>query len=189
MQYTGEFLLGAPGGALSSVAKVPSLLADGDYGRAAAAVLPKVFRDAAKAIRLSESGVTTSKGERIDGGVPLGVTEFAMQALGFQPGRVAEVYEERNAVKSAERRFNDSREGLLREYRQAPAEDRGAVWERIRSFNADTPAEGRITYANARAALKESARRAQESGQGTYVAKNRRFLQGEGAYANTGRAQ
>lgn len=184
-QYMGEFLIGAPGAALTNASKAPGLLWDGDFAGAASAVLPKGIRDVIKAATLADSGVVTKKGERIDNNVPLGVDEAIMQALGLQPARVQEVYEGRNAIKGAERRLNASRTGLLQDYRQAKPDQRGAVWDRIREWNQGQPREARITFDNARAALRESSRRERESNGGTYVPRNRRFLLEEGRFANT----
>lgn len=186
--YAGELVMGAPGGmvltALSSVGQVM----DGDYGRALEGVLPKGFRDTLKAMRIADEGITTKRGERIDGGRTLDASEMVMQALGFTPASIAEVYERRNAVQGAARRLNTERVDLMRRWRQADPEDRPAIWERIQAWNQRIPPEGRearITRANLIASMNEARRRLRESGSEDYLPRGREYLRREGEFANT----
>lgn len=188
MEYAGGLLTGAPGAMISAWLSAPSLVAKGDYGKAAEALLPKGARDAIKAMRFSEEGITTKRGERIDSNREFDAGDAIMQGLGFTPAAVAETYERRNAVQGASRRFNNERVGLLRDWRQAKPGDRSDVWTRVQEWNQALPPEGRkerITRANLIASEQEAKRRAKASGGADYLPKGREWMRREGEFANT----
>lgn len=188
-QYAGDIVLGAPGAMVASMLQAPRLIADGDYGKAAEAVLPKGLRDVAKAMRFAEEGITTRKGERIDGGRAQNAWEVGLQALGFQPGSTGEVYERRNAVQGEYRRLNTERTDLMREWRQAKPAERAAIWrDQIQPWNQNLPAEGRqarITMDSLLRSLTETQRRAKASGQQDYLPRGYEWVRREGRFANT----
>jgi hypothetical protein len=165
----------------------PRVAAQGDPMRALEGVLPKGFRDVLRAARYNSEGITTRKGERIDGGKDPSGYESVMTALGVGSSRTAEVYERRNAVQGENRRVTRERARLMREWRQASGEDRADVQREIQRFNQGIPAEGRefrITRANLLASQREATRRTRESGGEDYLPRNRRFLRQEGEFAN-----
>lgn len=187
-EYVGGLLTGAPGAMISAWLGAPAQMAKGDYGRAAEALLPKGARDAIKAMRFNEEGITTKRGERIDSNREFTAGDAIMQGLGFTPAAVAETYERRNAVQGASRRFNNERVGLLRDWRQAKPGDRGDVWTRVQEWNQALPPEGRkerITRANLIASEQEAKRRAKASGGADYLPKGREWMRREGEFANT----
>lgn len=186
--YAGEFILGAPGGMVATALGSVGSAMDGDYGRALEGVTPKGIRDGLRTARFLEDGITTRRGERIDGNREFDTSEIVMMALGFTPAAVAETYERRDAVQGAARTFNAQRVQLMRQWRQAEPTDRADVWARIQAWNQDIPPEGRdarITRANLIQSLNEANRRARASGGEDYLPPNREFLRREGAYTNS----
>ena len=192
-EYLGEFLLGAPGAMVMSALSVPKALGDAQPGaagtlRAVEPAMPKGIRDIFRAVRFENEGITTTKGERLDGGRDRSGFETVMTALGIGSSRDAEAYERRDAVQGANRRYTQERTRLMREWRQAdPGEGREAAWQRIQRFNATIPPEGRefrVTRANLQASLREATRRERESGGRDYLPRNRRWLEAEGEFAN-----
>jgi hypothetical protein len=191
-EYAGQFLLGAPGAMVTGMLSAPARLANGEGSRAIEAAAPKFLRDALKTIRFEREGVTTQRGERIDerrqGESGLDGWEAIVQAIGFTPARVAEIYERRNAVQGANRRLTEDRNRLLREYRQAEPGERGEVWQRIVEWNRSLdPAlrEARITRDSLIRSMREAERRRVTSGGADYLPRGREALRREGDFANT----
>lgn len=189
--YAGSMLLGAPGGMLTNVMQVPSMLQRGEYAKATEAVLPKGLRDIVRAMRLESSGITTRRGERIDAGEGFGAWGAAVQAFGFTPGKVAETYERRDAVQGASRRFNNERGALMRRWRDAPPAQRSAIWREIVEWNQGLTRQygaeanrARLTMQALQASLRETERRRAASGQRDYLPRNQEFLRREGRFAN-----
>lgn len=187
-EYMGSFLGGAPGNMLTAMLSAPKQIAEGQGRRAMEDLLPKGVRDAFRASRIANEGVTTRRGERIDSGRDPDAVETLVQALGFTPAYQAEVYERRNAVQSANRQLTQERTRLMRQWRQADPGDRSDAWERIVAWNERLGTEGRearITRANLISSLREATRRTQASGQADYLPANREFLRRRGEFANT----
>ena len=189
--YAGSMLLGAPGGMLTNVMQVPSMLQRGEYAKATEAVLPKGLRDIVRAMRLESSGITTRRGERIDAGEGFGAWGAAVQAFGFTPGKVAETYERRDAVQGASRRFNNERGALMRRWRDAPPAQRSAIWREIVEWNQGLTRQygaeanrARLTMQALQDSLRETERRRAASGQRDYLPRNLEFLRREGRFAN-----
>lgn len=184
--YAGEFILGAPGSMLVAALSAPKLAFSGDYARAAEAVTPKAIRDVIRALRLSEEGVTNRRGERIDGGKDFSTSEAIIQAVGFTPTRVSNIYERRNAVQGELRRFDRKRSELLRALRQAETyEERRKALLAIDDFNRNLSPEqipARITRDNIRQSMREKMRREREAVDGIYVPRSRRFVLDEGRF-------
>jgi hypothetical protein len=187
MEYAGSLVFGAPGSMLTAWLGAPAQLANGDLGRAGEALVPKGARDVMKAMRFSEEGVTTKKGERIDEGREFSVGDAIIQGLGFTPAWTAEVYERRQAVQGANRRLTTERSEMIRNWRQAKPEQRAEQWQRVMEWNQKLPAElrsERITRANLIASEQEAKRRAKASGGADYLPKGREALRKEGDFAN-----
>jgi hypothetical protein len=188
IEYAGSLLLGAPGAMVAAWAGAPSQMAKGDYGRALEAIMPKGVRDLIQTFRFEEEGITTKRGERIDSNREFTTGDAIIKGLGFTPAAVAETYERRNAVQGANRRINNERVALLRDWRQAKPGDRNAVWVRILEWNRELPPDGRaarITRANLIASEQEAKRRARASGGADYLPKGREWIRREGDFANT----
>jgi len=194
-EYIGQLLTGAPGGmvlnAVDSWQQLNKAIGSDkttDYTKAVEGMLPKGFRAPLRAWRTAEVGVTTRRGERIDEGRQLSAGEIAVQALGFQPASVAEVYERRNAVQGLNRRLSSERSNLMMKWRQAEPASRAAIWQDIVEWNQklEPGMRGfRVTRENLIQSLAESRRRAQTSGQGDYVPRGREGVRREGEFANT----
>lgn len=185
--YMGDFILGAPGGIVQKWLSVPGQIANEEWGKAMEAALPKGIADVLKATRISEEGITTRRGERIDANREVPMTETLMQALGLTPAATAETYERRNAVQGASRRISTERNELLRKWRQAEPAERTRIWrENILPWNDGLPGElrsTRITMQNLQASLREATRRERESGGEDYLPRNRAALREEGRFA------
>jgi len=194
-EYIGQLLIGAPGGmvlnAMDSWQQINKAIGSDkptDYTKAIEGLLPKGFRDPLRAWRVSEEGVTTRRGERIDEGRQATAGETAVQALGFTPAAQAEVYERRNAVQGLNRKMTAERSDLMRKWRQAEPEGRQRIWREIVEWNQklEPGMRGfRVTRENLIQSLAESRRRERSSQQGDYLPRGREGLRREGEFANT----
>jgi N12 class adenine-specific DNA methylase len=113
----------------------------GNTERAAEQIMPKALKDALKTLRFATQGVNNLDGQPIV--KDLTPYEYALQAAGFSPARVAEQYKINNALKGYEKQIETRRQALLNGYTMAmslndPEAVRAAA-QKITAFNAANP--------------------------------------------------
>ncbi|HRO36696.1 PLxRFG domain-containing protein [Thauera sp.] len=178
-------LLGPVAGYAGQMGTAAKAFEEGKFARGVEAMLPKFLASPLKAIRYESEGVRSWKGA--DLGITLSEADIVGTALGFNPARVAEMYEGRSAVKGREARLQARREELTNIWWESQqAGDRTGVaeaFDQIRKFNQRNPAFG-ITIKT----LKQSAmarRRAQlQTSQGYFLNRRRDELREFGRFAN-----
>lgn len=82
-------------------------------------VAPKFLRDLAKGARYQSEGLRTRSGNVLLEADEIPWMDSLRKALGFQPARVAEVYERNSALYEAANRVNDERSGLIGRFADA----------------------------------------------------------------------
>lgn len=177
-------LLGPVAGYAGQMGTAAKAFEEGKFARGVEAMLPKFLASPLKAIRYESEGVRSWKGT--DLGITLTEADIVGTALGFNPARVAEMYEGRASVKKREARLQARREELTAMWWEAQqADDRTGVAEaldQIRRFNQRNPSFG-ITMRT----LKQSAmarRRAQlQTSQGYFLSRRRDELRDYGRFA------
>jgi hypothetical protein len=177
-------LLGPVAGYAGQMGTAAKAFEEGKFARGVESMLPKFLASPLKAIRYESEGVRSWTGT--DLGITLSEADIVGTALGFNPARVAEMYEGRTAVKGREARLQARREELTNMWWEAQqAGDRTGVaeaFDQIRTFNTRNPAFG-ITMKT----LKQSAmarRRAQlQTSQGYFLNRRRDELRAFGRFA------
>ncbi len=149
-----DSLAGPMGGMAKNWFVGKKMLDDGNTERAFETWMPKPVRDSMKALRYAREGDNTLKGDPI---VPDVTTpEMLIQALGFQPTRLAEQSAENRALKNYSQQIQDKRQQLVNAFAIAlgTGDDdlRSGVLERMQQFNATNP-EIAISAANLRSNL------------------------------------
>ncbi|WP_374295965.1 PLxRFG domain-containing protein, partial [Sphingomonas sp.] len=116
------------------------LVAEGQVYRGTETMLPKALKDAMKALRYAQEGVTSTRGDLVTDTDPM---DELLQAIGFTPAEVARQYAENRALKGRERQILDRRKALLAAYAMAQQqEDEETVLEvrrKILTFNKTYP--------------------------------------------------
>lgn len=109
--YWLDQLAGPIGGMVANQLRGAELIGDGQVYRGIETMVPKVVKDALKAVRFATQGVNTLRGdplvEDLNGG------QVIAQVLGFTPAEVAARYDANRAVKQYERELLDGRAALL----------------------------------------------------------------------------
>lgn len=119
-------------------------MAEGQVMKGMEAFLPKVAKDALKATRFSNEGLTDATGKEIIGADQMTPWQLFTQSMGLQPSAVSEKYAARSAI-NEKKTFADARHTtLVTRYRNADGADRADVLREIVEFNAQNPA-ARIT--------------------------------------------
>jgi hypothetical protein len=121
--------------------RAPKLLEQGEYGRFAEAVLPSAFANVARALRFSDEGIRTMRGDPVVDDI--GPFHIAAQSLGFMPTQ----YAQRLAMNSMGTRINNAidtkRRQLLQQLNKArrdgDTDTVRRVNEEIREFNQRHP--------------------------------------------------
>lgn len=178
-------LLGPVAGYAGQMGTAAKAFEEGKFARGVEAMLPKFLASPLKAIRYEAEGVRSWKGA--DLGITLTEADIVGTALGFNPARVAEMYEGRAAVKGREARLQARREELTNMWWESQqAGDRTGVAEaldQIRQFNQRNP-----PFAITMKTLRQSAmarRRAQiQTSQGYFLSRRRDELREFGRFAN-----
>lgn len=139
--YLLEQVAGPIGGMFANGYRASQLYADGQIWRGVETAMPKAIRDAMKTIRYGQEGVRTLSGDPL---VPdLSPYQMAMQAAGFSPAKVSEMYEANNAMKGYEQTTKKRRQSLLDAYAMATTtRDTDAIraaTEAIERFNSKNP--------------------------------------------------
>ena len=132
--FIGTALMGAAGEDAATVAGGFTKLAQGDLS-GLTDVVPRIVRDPLKAAHLASQGVTDSTGKVVLAPEQLTPTDVASQALGFQPSRVSEVREKRNAILQMRTEWQGERTRLEGRWLDAEPADRAAIMSEIREWN------------------------------------------------------
>ena len=116
------------------------LVAEGQLYRGVETMLPKALKDAMKAVRYANDGVTSTRGDVVTN---TDLQDELLQAIGFTPAEVARQYDVNRALKDRERHILDRRKSLLAAYAMAlRMEDENAALEvrrKIMTFNKAYP--------------------------------------------------
>ena len=169
---------------ISDVAKGMSELNAGFFMRGVEELTPAVLRHGVRSLRYTLEGVRTrDEYKQLD----LTTSEKLGQAFGFQPARVAEMYESTTAVKNKEHRILNEQKDLKNRFARAVDDQddnaKQRILEDIRGFNERNPMFA-ITSNTLNRSLK--ARRQHEAGmeRGLYLPPRRRALMDEGEFGD-----
>lgn len=135
-------VLGASGTDATAALEGFSRMMQGDVHGAIKGLAPRPVRDLMKAIGpggLSESGVTDSTGKTILDPGRLSAFDIGAQAIGFQPSRVSEFREGREAVRVAVQDAKTEHAKLEQKWLKASGGDRADVMAEIRDFSRAHP--------------------------------------------------
>lgn len=135
MKMVGTAVSGAAGEDADVFANGMQKALNGDIMGGLEGMVPRPLRDAGKAYKLATQGVTDSRGKPILGANKISPYDVGLQAIGFNPTRVAEVREGRAAVMEREEEWKHERTQLEQRWLQSDQTDRAAVMSQIREFN------------------------------------------------------
>ncbi|MEC4091630.1 PLxRFG domain-containing protein [Pseudoalteromonas rubra] len=114
VQYYAEQALGPIFGIALGFGRATELWRQGHIDRAAEAALPKALRDGLKALRYHQEGVNSYRGDAvIEDTTPW---QEVLQATGWTPHEVSDVYGQNRALKGYERQLKRRRKLLLNRY-------------------------------------------------------------------------
>jgi Inorganic Pyrophosphatase len=159
-EAVGAAMTGAAGEDATTIAagahSIMAGLMQGDGGKilnGLKAAIPRVVRDPMKAADLADRGVTDSRGRTILPPSRLSTGDVAAQALGFQPARVSEFREGRNAVIEAREEATAARSTALNAFVTASPTGRRDALTKVQDYNRSNP-QSPITYSQLLQALK-----------------------------------
>lgn len=139
-------IVGSFGGPLMNIGmgwmRGAQYIREGQFSKGFESFMPKFAKDALKAIRYTNEGLTDATGKEILGAKEMTPWQLFMQSIGFQPSRVSEAYARRAAIKDAQSYDNERRAMLLRRYQLADADERRELLKEISEFNRANPAAG-----------------------------------------------
>ena len=177
----------------ANVAMGISLINDGKIERGLEKMIPvKQIRDIMTAHRFGTEGATNLRGSNLLKGSKAGddptAWEIAVKAVGFQPARIAEVYEGNASVKNAERRLNTLRTDLLDRLWEAKRTGDMKEFNRIRfnevaKFNNAHPTH-KITIETIGYSMRARKRSENETVGGIRMSRKHKSLRDRGSYAN-----
>jgi hypothetical protein len=178
-------MTGAAGDDATAIAGGMMKVVQGDVMAGVKAMVPRVVRDPMKAAGLATSGVTDSKGKTILPASKLSGGDVAAQALGFQPARVSEFREGRNAVLEAREEATVARTRALNAFTTASPSGRTSALKEVQDYNRGNP-QAPITYAQLMSALKRQAQTTQNPGAFglSLPKKSAHTLSKQGSFAN-----
>jgi hypothetical protein len=131
---------GAAGQDAAQMADGARKIWNGDIGRGITDFIPvRMVRDFIKAGVLAEHGVVDSHGNPIMSADKVSAGNVAAQATGFQPSRVSEFRERRNAILQARGEVSAERTKILSRYAAAAPEDRADALDDVRAYNQAHP--------------------------------------------------
>lgn len=182
-------MTGAAGQDATKMAEGMHKILKGDVVAGIKDLAPRIIRDPMKAgivpgmSGLADKGVTDSKGRTIMPASKLSNLDIAYQAIGFQPSRVSEFREQRNADIEFRDEVQSARSHAFNKFlTSTPAERRDALVE-VQAYNRRHP-ESPITYAQLTAGIKRQ-QEAVQSRSGLKLSKNMQAaLNRQGAFAN-----
>jgi len=178
-------LLGPVAGYAGQMGTAAKAFEEGKFSRGVEAMMPKFISAPLRAYRYNDEGVRSWRGD--DLGIDLTPADIAGTALGFQPARLAEMYEGRNAVKGREAKLQDRRSEILNLWVAAnmagDREGQKEAMEAAQRFSARNPAFA-IQADSFRQAYRAKMRNADQIRDGIHLSRKREELREEGRFAN-----
>ena len=116
-------------GVANRVERGLSLIGEGDVQRGVEQMLPSAIGNGLKAFRYATEGTQTLRGDPVTGEV--GPWNVFAQAFGFAPAEYIQQLERNAAVKKIDRKVNEERTKMLRQYYIALRESDGSAQEKI----------------------------------------------------------
>jgi len=159
--------------------RIPYLLNEGYYARAAEAALPAAFGGMARAVRFYSEGANTLRGDPLVGEFSL--SENALQFFGFSPARLIREYERNAMLKGIDKAIVARGSRIRKRYYFAKKNgDRGLmkqVMREVREFNRDNP-QAAIDYKSLEKSFETRMRNTSRMHNGVlFSAKNREMLE------------
>lgn len=153
------------------------MMEKGDVMRGIEAAAPAFIRNPLKAVRFSNEGVLTSRGDPII--EDISTAEIMIQALGLTPQRLSSQYKINNQIKDIEQEILQRRMSLMDQYakavRERDREEVADIMEEIREFNKRNPYKGvAITPGTIKKSLAKRESISQETQKGIFIAKGLR---------------
>lgn len=182
-----DTMAGAPAGLILQQIAGMQELSQGNFAKAAEKMIPiKAARDINQAVSGYISPKTNKFGRQTMGTYT--PYEAGLRAIGFKPAREAEAQEQRSAVGGDVYKYNQDRQQLIRDWVNAPEENRAKQMIAIQKFNYGLPTASQISRVDLRNAEKS---RKTEERKGTNVngmrfSKRTEFLKDELGTYNTG---
>lgn len=162
-----QSLAGPLGGMIKNMYVGAQQFNQGHTERGIETMLPTFAKNAVKAVRYAKDGVNTLRGDPIVQDV--GAAGDIIQALGFQPTKVAQQQRINNSLYTYQQFIQDRRQALINAYAMAQAagdaDGRTDTTEKIRAFNQKYP-EIAIGMANLHNSLRQRARFSAEADNG-----------------------
>lgn len=178
-------LLGPVAGYVGNLGTAAKAFDEGKYGRGLEAMLPKMVAAPIKAARYETEGVKSWRGD--DLGVTLNGGDVLGTALGFNPTKVAEMYEGRNAIKGREGRLVARREEIANMFVTAALAGDSVTQEEVMkaamAFSLRNPSMA-LTADSLRRSLQAKVRNQAMIKDGVYLSNKRQDLRAEGRFAN-----
>jgi len=121
------------------------LLLEGDTDKGVEKLLPKMGRDAIKALRYSQEGMVDYSGKTIMNADQLSPWDLFLQSMGFTPGTVSERYDRNREAKDRSTYLSQTKADIMAAYRKADSTGEiDSVMERWSEWNQKNPRD-RIT--------------------------------------------
>lgn len=184
-----QSIAGPLGGMIKNMYVGSQQFSDGHTWRGIETMLPTFAKNAMKATRFASQGVNTLRGDPI---VPdVSAPQALIQAMGFQPTKIADQQRVNNALFNYQQFVQDRRQQLMNAFamaQQAGDDDgRAATLTKIQAFNQKYP-EIAIRMSNLHASLRQRARFSAEADNGIRLNKKlaNRVRSEVGAMAQSG---
>jgi hypothetical protein len=124
----------------------PAMMANGQYERGLEKMMPSFVKNPLKAMRFATEGAKNPNGAPLVDDVS-GYNQF-MQIFGFTPANVSEAYAKAGAMKQADKKLMDRRDGLLDAMYLArtngDTDAQARIYEKIARFNEANPEPGYV---------------------------------------------
>ena len=178
-------LLGPVAGYVGNLGTAAKAFDEGKYGRGLEAMLPKMIAAPLKAARYETEGVRSWRGD--DLGVTLNGGDVLGTALGFNPAKVAEMFEGRGAIKGREARLMARREEIANMFVNAALAGDSAMQEESMkaalAFSLRNPSMA-LTAQSLHRSLQAKVKSQALIQNGVYLPVKRQDLMAEGRFAN-----
>lgn len=179
---------GAPVGMVGTMYDGIVAMANGDVMKGMEKVVPvKAVKDALRAYRYSDEGMTDKRGNVILAPEKFDTWDLALRGMGFSPTKETEYYAANAAMQAAKTAATDVRTRLLRDYSEAKlkGESTEAVDAKIIEFNERHPEKGvRIDFSTKIKAVQARRKMANERTEsGVRIGKNEKPFASEARFA------
>ncbi len=176
-------MMGPLGGQAAGLFTAKKMYDDGEYARMVEAVAPRALSQIIAAARMSENGITNTKGDKIIDR-ELTMPEIINKVIGFNPTVIANTLDANSAITKQRDKIGMKKAHLRNRYLSAEPVEREALWQGdIAEFNESVEPQDRLTKPDLLRSIRARKAADRHTKNGLYLGRKQEHLRDIGRFS------